>query len=165
MQKVHFLYGIILALLVFIGTREWMLRDGEKKSSQANSQAVAIGSEEYELYKKEPVKNTLTKASSIFQQCYLDYLQSDPVAKNVSTKLDWQIQKDGTVLEAGVISTDSNGLSDCLVKKVEALRFPPPPGGSSFYIAHDFHFKTVEQIEKERKEREEMEKKYKPAVK
>lgn len=175
LQKTHLLMMIIVALVVYIVTREFTL--SQVNELAAWKEYVQVGSapitprekkasgEGLDPYEKEQVKNTLTKSAKSFQECYLNYLKEDPKSKSASTKIDWQIQGDGTTKDIGVIFTEVESLSTCLIGKLRDMRFPPPPEGRPFYVAHNFQFKTVDQLEKEKKEREEMEKKFQPLAK
>lgn len=167
-QKTNLLIVIIVALVVYIATREMTLREmrgGYKSDTSVRSPRERQSGEGPDPYQKEQVKNTLTKSAKEFQVCYLQYLDTKPTNSNVSAKLDWQIQDDGSVTDAGVVFTEAESLSTCLMEKLRGVRFPTPPEGRPFYVVHNFQFKTTEQLEKEKKEREEMEKKYQPVKK
>lgn len=162
---------IIVALLSFIAAREYSLRElNNNPPTQVATTptdpnaplAKKTQGKETDPYEKEQVKNTLSKSTSQFQECYLDYLKSKPKKESVFTKLDWQIDASGKAFQVGIVTTESESISKCLVQKIETIQFPPPPEGRPFYVAHNFNFKTMEQIEKEQKEREEMEKKFAP---
>lgn len=157
-QKTNMLMMIIVALMVFIVTREVTLYQARSSYPQEKSK----GSDGSDPYEKDQIKNTLTKSTKSFQECYLAYLKEKPTKQSVSTKIDWQIQGTGKTSDVGVIFTESELLSSCLVGKLEEVQFPPPPEGRPYYVAHHFQFKTVEQLESEKKQREEMEKKYQP---
>lgn len=173
LQKTNLLLMIIVALVVYIATREMTLRElGERGNNRDVSSAKVArsprekqGGDSPDPYEKEQVKNTLTKSAKSFQECYLKYLDTKPTNPNVSAKLDWQIQEDGSTSDQAVVTTDVESLSTCLIDKLRDVRFPPPPEGRPFYVVHNFQFKTTEQLAKEKKEREEMEKKYQPIKK
>lgn len=169
LQKTNILMMVIVALVVYIVTRELTLSQMSAPTNAAYETKAPrekkSGGDGPDPYEKEQVKNTLTKSAKDFQECYLAYLKDEPKNKSVSTKIDWQIYGDGSAVEVGVIYTEAESLSACLVDKLKSVRFPPPPEGRPYYVAHNFQFKTTEQVEKEKKEREEMEKKYKPMTK
>lgn len=105
-------------------------------------------------YQAKQVKNTLTKQSKNLQSCYLDYLKSSPKQTKGQVKLDWQITKEGTVLDAGVVfnAFQNKNLSECLVKKLASIHFPPPPYGNH-YIEHSLYFQTEADFNKAQAER------------
>jgi hypothetical protein len=122
------------------------------------------GGDEATPYERREVKNTIIKNADSIQSCYKELLATSPKIKNGKVVVDWQIGTEGQVISPSVITSEfqDKTMNDCLVKKIGAIEFPPPPDGKRQYISHKFFFKTEETLEAERKARESLE--LKPAV-
>lgn len=94
-------------------------------------------------YLAGPVKNAILKAAPSLQQCYLDLLKTKPKVTAGKLHLDWQIDQEGKVLEAGVVQNqlESPAFGDCVVQKLNGIHFPPPPFGQNKYVEHSLFFK------------------------
>lgn len=166
---------VIVILLTFIVTRELSYRSGGTPMAASSSSGDIVSPKsktmtgkdgnEADPYEKEQVKNTIIKSAKSIQECYTKWLESKPQKQFANVKIDWTIMPDGKVKGAQVIESDTDVMNACLADKVNAIEFPPPPEGRSFYVAHKFSFKTEELLEKEKKEREEMERKFNPNAK
>lgn len=178
-SKTNFTFILIIVILAtYIITREMSLKQitasGSIASSISNETINAPKAktptgkdgQEADPYEKEQVKNTIVKNSKLIQECYLDWLKSNPKAESVTVKIDWTISPNGSVDSPQVVdSSAEQPMNDCLVNKMKTIEFPQPPEGRPFYVAHKFSFKTETLLEKEKKEREAMEKKFLPKSK
>jgi len=94
-------------------------------------------------YLAGPVKNTIIKSAKDLQGCYLTLLKTKPTVTAGKLKLDWQINPEGGVFSAGVVSNELGDVKfgDCVVGKIKNLQFPIPPSGISKYVEHSLYFK------------------------
>jgi len=94
-------------------------------------------------YKDEAVKNTLRKHAAEIQKLWVDYLKKNSGKTEGSIEVDWQIEPDGEVAEAGIIHSefDDKALNDGVVKVLKGIQYPPPPGGVRTYVSHKFILK------------------------
>jgi len=106
-------------------------------------------------YLSGPVKNAILKAAPSLQQCYLDLLKTKPSVTSGKLHLDWQINKEGKVLEAGVVQNqlENKAFGDCVVQKIAGLHFPPPPFGQTKYVEHSLFFKDEAALKEAERER------------
>ena len=97
-----------------------------------------------DVYIAKAVNNSITKASTQLQACYLTYLDSLPDVKEGKVKLDWQIDTKGQVFAAGVVSSSfqDQTIEHCLIQKLSAIQFPAPPLGMTKYVEHSLFFKN-----------------------
>lgn len=174
-SKSNFVFILVITVLAtYIVTREIGLKQNSLTSS-TNSDThttpkaktpTGKDGQEADPYEKEQVKNTIVKNSKLIQECYLEWLKSNPKADSITVKLDWTIAANGSVESPQVVdSTAEKAMNDCLTDKMKTIEFPQPPEGRPFYVAHKFSFKTEALLDKEKKEREEMEKKFLPKSK
>ena len=110
-------------------------------------------------YQAREVRNTLQKNSKDLQQCWLGYLdqkkaKKDSVKNSGRIKVDWFMDKDGTIkkkkvdiVENSFADSDAGKkFGDCLVEKVKKIEFPETPDGKGQYIEHTFSFATEEKL-------------------
>lgn len=175
-SKTNLAFIVTIAVLTtYIITREVSLKDyppavnGMVTNSTETTLApkaknpTGKDGQEVDPYEKEQVKNTIVKNSKTIQECYLDWLKSNPKKEFISVKIDWTISSSGSVDNPQIVdSTAEEDMNTCLLNKMKSLSFPIPPEGRPFYVAHKFAFKTEALLEKEKKEREVMEKKFLP---
>ena len=106
------------------------------------------GSEEgQEAYLKGAVKNTIVKHAQSIQSCYLSLIESTPeLPERGKVFVDWQIDSEGKVFEAGVIRDEFSNkeFQTCLKTNIGGIVFPAPPSGRSIYVDHTFLFKKEE---------------------
>ena len=106
------------------------------------------GSEEgQEAYLKGAVKNTIVKHAQSIQSCYLSLIESTPeLPERGKVFVDWQIDSEGKVFEAGVIRDEFSNkeFQTCLKTNIGGIVFPAPPSGRSIYVDHTFLFRKEE---------------------
>ena len=75
--------------------------------------------------------------------CYDAYLAEEPAVTEGRVTMNWQIDPDGFVVHPEVVATDLDGLAlaDCLVAKLSAFVFPPPPDHKKNLAVHNFDFR------------------------
>ena len=140
----------IVLLMVVVGFGVYFLRTKNNTTVIRETQTQNTNQKnQASPYERREIKNTIIKNAKDIQSCYKEYLTTKPTATEGSVKMDWQINEDGKVKNAGVIQSSFNNeeLDKCLIAKVGAIEFPPPSEGQ-VYTSHDFFFKTEETIKK-----------------
>ena len=98
-------------------------------------------------YSKNQVRNTITKKWRGMQQCYNQFLASNPKPEVTDGRItvDWQVTAEGKVLSPEVVTSDINNqvLEACLISNIKSWQFPPPPSGKNTYVEHKFKFKKT----------------------
>ena len=98
-----------------------------------------------ESYLKGPVKNTIVKHAGSIQKCFLSMIERSPdIPESGKVLLDWQINSEGKVFEAGVVRDEflDKGFQKCLGTNISRIVFPIPPSRNSVYVEHTFLFKN-----------------------
>ena len=98
-----------------------------------------------ESYLKGPVKNTIVKHAGSIQECFLSMIERSPdIPESGKVLLDWQINSEGKVFEAGVVRDEFSNkeFKDCLETNISRIVFPIPPSRNSVYVEHTFLFKN-----------------------
>ena len=98
-----------------------------------------------EAYLKGPVKNTIVKHAGSIQECFLSMIERSPdIPESGKVLLDWQINSQGKVFEAGVVRDEFSNkeFQTCLGTNISRIVFPIPPSRNSVYVEHTFLFKN-----------------------
>ena len=85
----------------------------------------------------------LRHAESI-QECFLSMIERSPdIQESGKVLLDWQINSEGTVFEAGVVRDEflNKEFQKCLGTNISRIVFPIPPSINSIYVEHTFLFR------------------------
>ncbi|OGG99126.1 MAG: hypothetical protein A2600_04955 [Candidatus Lambdaproteobacteria bacterium RIFOXYD1_FULL_56_27] len=161
-MKVNSLVPWILLGLVLVGAA-WLYQQNRETQAQlallrqqmAQPQPGSGDRKAEDPYLSGPVKNAILKAAPSLQQCYLDLLKTKPSVTSGKLHLDWQINKEGKVLEAGVVQNqlENKAFGDCVVQKIAGLHFPPPPFGQTKYVEHSLFFKDEAALKEAERER------------
>ena len=97
-----------------------------------------------ESYLKGPVKNTIVKHAGSIQECFLSMIERSPeIPESGKVLIDWQINSEGTVFEAGVVRDEflNKEFQKCLGTNISRIVFPIPPSRNSVYVEHTFLFR------------------------
>ena len=97
-----------------------------------------------ESYLKGPVKNTIVKHAGSIQECFLSMIERSPdIPESGKVLLDWQINSEGKVFEAGVVRDEflNKEFQKCLGTNISRIVFPIPPSRNSVYVEHTFLFR------------------------
>jgi hypothetical protein len=117
-------------------------RDLVQQLLQARQQE---GSEEVkESYLKGPVKNTIVKHAKSIQECFLSMIERSPdIPGRGDVLIDWQINSEGKVFEAGVVRDEFSNkeFQSCLGTNISRIVFPVPPSRNPVYVEHTFLFR------------------------
>lgn len=94
-------------------------------------------------YETNQVRNTLTKNDVNVRECYQEFVKVNPPITDGRVMLDWQIDSDGDVIKADIVTSEINNpvLHDCLIKVFKGIEFPPPPGDKPVYASFTYVFK------------------------
>ena len=98
-----------------------------------------------ESYLKAPVKNTIVKHAGSIQKCFLSMSERSPdIPESGKVLLDWQINSEGKVFEAGVVRDEflNKEFQKCLGTKIGEIIFPIPSSRNPVYVEHTFLFKN-----------------------
>ena len=98
-----------------------------------------------ESYLKGPVKNTIVKHAGSIQECFLSMIERSPeIPESGKGLIDWQINLEGKVFEAGVVRDEflNRDFQKCLGTNISRIVFPIPPSRNSVYVEHTFLFKN-----------------------
>lgn len=102
-------------------------------------------------YKEVAVNNALRKKAGDIQKCYNEFLKTNPLKSDGFVEIDWNILEDGKVKKAELVSSNLNAdsLSECILKIISSIEFPPPPTGLQTYTTYKYNFKkTTEDVDK-----------------
>ena len=97
-----------------------------------------------ESYLKGPVKNTIVKHAGSIQECFLSMIERSPdIPESGKVLLDWQINSEGKVFEAGVVRDAflNKEFQKCLGSNISRIVFPIPPSRNSVYVEYTFLFR------------------------
>ena len=97
-----------------------------------------------ESYLKGPVKNTIVKHAGSIQECFLSMIERSPeIPESGKVLIDWQINSEGKVFEAGVVRDEflNKEFQKCLGTNISRIVFPIPPSRNSVYVEHTFLFR------------------------
>jgi len=95
-------------------------------------------------YLKGPVKNTIVKHAGLIQECFLSMIERSPeIPESGKVLIDWQINSEGKVFEAGVVRDEFSNkeFQKCLGTNISRIVFPIPPSKNSIYVEHTFLFR------------------------
>ena len=98
-----------------------------------------------ESYLKGPVKNTIVKHAGSIQECFLSMIERSPeIPESGKVLIDWQINSEGKVFEAGVVRDEFSNkeFQKCLGTNISRIIFPIPPSRNPVYVEHTFLFKN-----------------------
>ncbi|MDH5719726.1 MAG: AgmX/PglI C-terminal domain-containing protein [Spirochaetia bacterium] len=147
-MKNQLLYIIIAFMAVALGFMIYKFNRLENIQAGMARQNVAVDKDGkiVDPYAENQVKNTVVKNYGDAQTCFNEFLKTNPEQTDGKIKIDWQIDEDGQVINPQLVSFDfkSEALSNCLINKMKAWRFPAPPFEKPYYAFHTFRFKKGE---------------------
>ena len=141
---------ILLVGLAYLG---YELSETRKENRELLQQLLQVrqqvggSGEGQEAYLKGAVKNTIVKHTGTIQSCFLKLIESNPdIPESGKVLIDWQINSEGKVFEAGVIRDEFSNkeFQTCLKTNIGGIVFPAPPAGRSIYVEHTFLFRKEE---------------------
>lgn len=143
---------IIILLLVVVGSLLFYIvldkqggGNSDRNTARARSQLKESKKNrggEVDPYEKNEVKNTILKnAANPIQDCFREFMKKNPDFVVGRVTVDWQIQLDGSVDKAEIVSSEIPDINSCIKDNIEKLKFPRPPGEDPWYIVHKFFFK------------------------
>ena len=141
---------ILMVGLAYLG---YELSETRKENQELIQQLLQVrqqgggSGEGQETYLKGSVKNTIVKHAQSIQGCYLSLIESTPkLPESGRVLVDWQIDSEGKVFEAGVIRDEFSNkkFQTCLKTNIGGIVFPAPPSGRSIYVEHTFLFRKEE---------------------
>lgn len=94
-------------------------------------------------YEQNQVRNTIVKNNQIVQECYLKHLEKENAIGSGRVQVDWQIAPSGDTLNPQVVTStlDDKEMDECIVEKVKAFQFPPPPSDKPVYTTFTYVFR------------------------
>ena len=137
---------IILLAALYLGYELNETRRENQALVQQLLQAQQQGGNEEgkESYLKGPVKNTIVKHAGSIQECFLSMIERSPeIPESGKVLIDWQINSEGKVFEAGVVRDEflNKEFQKCLGTNISRIVFPIPPSRNSVYVEHTFLFR------------------------
>ena len=137
---------IILLAVLYLG---YELIETRKENQVLIQQLLQVrqqrGSDKVnEAYLKGPVKNTIVKHAGSIQECFLSMIERSPeIPESGKVLIDWQINSEGKVFEAGVVRDEflNKDFQKCLGTNISRIVFPIPPSINSIYVEHTFLFR------------------------
>ena len=137
---------IILLAVLYLGYELIETRSENQVLLQQLLQSRQQGAskEEKESYLKGPVKNTIVKHAGSIQKCFLSMIERSPdIPESGKVLLDWQINSEGTVFEAGVVRDEflNKEFQKCLGTNISRIVFPNHPSRNYVYVEHTFLFR------------------------
>ena len=141
---------VLLAALAYFG---YELSETRKENRELLQQLLQVrqqvggNREGQEAYIKGAVKNTIVKHAQSIQVCYLSLIESTPeLPESQKVLVDWQIDSEGKVFEAGVIRDEFSNkeFQTCVGSEIGDIVFPATPSGRSVYVEHTFVFRKEE---------------------
>ena len=137
---------IILLAALYLGYELTETRRENQALVQQLLQARQQGGNEErkESYLKGPVKNTIVKHAGSIQECFLSMIERSPeIPESGKVLIDWQINSQGKVFEAGVVRDEflNKEFQKCLGTNISRIVFPIPPSRNSVYVEHTFLFR------------------------
>ena len=137
----------MLAALAYLG---YELTETRKENQELVQQLLRArqpgggSGEGQEAYLKGAVKNTIVKHAQSIQSCFLKLIESNPdIPESGRVLVDWQIDSEGKVFEAGVIRDEFSNkeFQKCLGTNISRIVFPIPPSRNPVYVEHTFLFR------------------------
>jgi hypothetical protein len=141
---------VLLAALIYLA---YELKETSRQNQELVQQLLQVrqqgggSGEGQETYLKGAVKNTIVKHAQSIQSCFLKLIESNPeLPESGRVLVDWQIDSEGKVFEAGVIRDEFSNkeFQTCLKTNIGGIVFPAPPSGRSIYVEHTFLFRKEE---------------------
>ena len=137
---------IILVAALYLGYELTETRRENQALVQRLLQSRQQGGSEKvnEAYLKGPVKNTIVKHAGSIQECFLSMIERSPdIPESGKVLLDWQINSEGKVFEAGVVRDEflNKEFKLCLETNISRIVFPIPPFRNSVYVEHTLLFR------------------------
>ena len=137
---------IILLAALYLGYELTETRRENQALVQQLLQARQQGGNEEgkESYLKGPVKNTIVKHAGSIQECFLSMIERSPeIPESGKVLIDWQINSEGKVFEAGVVRDEflNKDFQKCLGTNISRIVFPLHPSRNTFYVEHTFLFR------------------------
>ena len=141
---------VLLAALIYLA---YELTETRRQNQVLVQQLLQVqqqgggSGEVQESYIKGAVKNTIVKHAQSIQVCYLSLIESTPeLPESQKVLVDWQIDSEGKVFEAGVIRDEFSNkeFQKCLGTNISRIVFPIPPSRNPVYVEHTFLFKKEE---------------------
>ena len=141
---------VLLAALIYLG---YELKETRRQNQELVQQLLQVrqqgggSGEGQETYLKGAVKNTIVKHAQSIQGCFLKLIESNPeLPESRRVLVDWQIDSEGKVFEAGVIRDEFSNkeFQTCLKTNIGGIVFPAPLSGRSVYVEHTFLFRKEE---------------------
>ena len=138
---------VLLAALIYLA---YELKETRRQNQELVQQFLQVqqqgggSGEGQETYLKGAVKNTIVKHAQSIQSCFLKLIESNPeLPESGRVLVDWQIDSEGKVFEAGVIRDEFSNkeFQTCLKTNIGGIVFPAPPSGRSIYVEHTFLFR------------------------
>ena len=137
----------LLAAMIYLG---YELNEARRENQVLVKQILQIrqqgggSGEGQEAFLSGAVKNTIVKHSNSIQGCYLSLIESSPkLPESGKVLVDWQIDSEGKVFEAGVVRDEFSNkeFQICLKEKIGEIIFPAPPSVRPVYVEHTFLFR------------------------
>ena len=137
---------IILLAALYLGYELTETRRENQALVQQLLQAQQQGGNEEgkESYLKGPVKNTIVKHAGSIQECFLSMIERSPeIPESGKVLIDWQINSEGKVFEAGVVRDEFSNkeFQKCLGTNTSRIVFPIHPSRNHVYVEHTFLFR------------------------
>lgn len=100
--------------------------------------------DEEPTWEQEPIRKVVRENLADIQQCYDMAIKKNPLRRlRGEVLVQWDVLKDGSVEKPHIHSQSTlknKLLSSCIIKKIQAMKFPPPPAGTIANIIYPFHF-------------------------
>lgn len=108
--------------------------------SQSQTQSRDNSKKPLDPYLENQVKNRIIKGYNDLQECYKEFLTTNPKITDGEIKIDWQIKSNGEVITPGIVLSPFEGdiLHKCMLSKISLWEFPPPM--IQKYVVHTFKF-------------------------
>jgi len=97
-----------------------------------------------EKYRKEVVRPALAAKNEAIENCFNQFLQTEPQRNRGNIRLSWIITKEGKVADLKLLGSDlkDENLEQCVTEHVKSLSFAPPPQEEDVHVAHKFKFQS-----------------------
>ena len=89
-------------------------------------------------------KTLLSSNAESIQECFLSMIERSPdTPESGKVLIDWQINSEGKVFEAGVVRDEFSNkeFQKCLGANISRIVFPMPPSKNPVYVEHTFLFR------------------------
>jgi len=137
------LAGLVVILLGILA-----LRNSKSQTLHPSLVPVNVSSDkqkpEYKSpYEQNQVRNTIVKNNSLIQECYLNHLKQKDAITSGKVQVDWQISPQGETLNPQIVTSTlaDQEMDQCIVEKVKAFQFPPPPSDKPVYTTFTYVFR------------------------